>query len=87
MISKLKLLEHLYSNYLENEKFIALLEEKLEEALSDYNLKEAARVSTIDTTREFNSFSKLPSKTYIKYQLNPILDSKSQAKNGKIRNY
>ena len=27
MISKLKLLEHLYSNYLENEKFIALLEE------------------------------------------------------------
>ena len=31
MISKLKLLEHLYSNYLENEKFIALLEEKLEE--------------------------------------------------------
>lgn len=31
MISKLKLLEHLSSNYLENEKFIALLEEKLEE--------------------------------------------------------
>ena len=31
MVSKLKLLEHLYSNYLENEKFIALLEEKLEE--------------------------------------------------------
>ena len=31
MISKLKLLEHLYSNYLENDKFIALLEEKLEE--------------------------------------------------------
>ena len=31
MISKLKLLEHLYSNYLENEKFIALLEEQLEE--------------------------------------------------------
>ena len=31
MISKLKLLEHLYYNYLENEKFIALLEEKLEE--------------------------------------------------------
>ena len=31
MISKLKLLEHLSYNYLENEKFIALLEEKLEE--------------------------------------------------------
>ena len=31
MISKLKLLEHLYYNYLENDKFIALLEEKLEE--------------------------------------------------------
>ena len=31
MISKLKLLEHLYYNYLENEKFIALLEEQLEE--------------------------------------------------------
>ena len=31
MISKLKLLEHLYYNYLENEKFITLLEEKLEE--------------------------------------------------------
>jgi hypothetical protein len=31
MISKLKLLEHLYYNYLENEKFIVLLEEKLEE--------------------------------------------------------
>ena len=31
MISKLKLLEYLYSNYLENEKFIALLEEQLEE--------------------------------------------------------
>ena len=31
MISKIKLLEHLYYNYLENEKFIALLEEKLEE--------------------------------------------------------
>ena len=31
MIGKLKLLEHLYYNYLENEKFIALLEEKLEE--------------------------------------------------------
>ena len=31
MINKLKLLEHLYYNYLENEKFIALLEEKLEE--------------------------------------------------------
>lgn len=31
MISKLKLLEHLSSNYLENEKFIALLEENLEE--------------------------------------------------------
>ena len=30
MISKLKLLEHLYYNYLENEKFIALLEEQLE---------------------------------------------------------
>ena len=45
-----------------------LLEEKFKEALSDYNLKEAARVSTIDTTREFNSFSKLPSKTYIKYK-------------------
>ena len=31
MINKLKLLEHLYYNYLEIEKFIALLEEKLEE--------------------------------------------------------
>ena len=31
MISKLKLLKHLYYNYLENEKFIALLEEQLEE--------------------------------------------------------
>lgn len=31
MISKLKLLEHLYYNYLENNKFIALLEEQLEE--------------------------------------------------------
>ena len=31
MISKRKLLEHLFYNYLENEKFIALLEEKLEE--------------------------------------------------------
>ena len=31
MISKLKLLEHLYYNYLENEKFISFLEEKLEE--------------------------------------------------------
>lgn len=31
MISKLKLLEHLSYNYLENEKFIALLEEQLEE--------------------------------------------------------
>lgn len=31
MISKLKLLEHLSYNYLENEKFIELLEEKLEE--------------------------------------------------------
>ena len=31
MISKLKLLEHLYYNYLENKKIIALLEEKLEE--------------------------------------------------------
>ena len=31
MISKLKLLEHLYYNYLENEKFIAFLEERLEE--------------------------------------------------------
>jgi len=31
MISKLKLLEHLYYNYLENEKFITLLEENLEE--------------------------------------------------------
>ena len=31
MISKIKLLEHLYYNYLENERFIALLEEKLEE--------------------------------------------------------
>ena len=31
MISKLKLLEHLSYNYIENEKFIALLEEKLEE--------------------------------------------------------
>ena len=31
MISKLKLLEHLYYNYLKNKKFIALLEEQLEE--------------------------------------------------------
>lgn len=31
MISKIKLLENLLSNYLQNEKFIALLEEKLEE--------------------------------------------------------
>ena len=31
MISKLKLLEHLSYNYLENKKFIALLEEQLEE--------------------------------------------------------
>ena len=31
MIGKLKLLEHLYYNYLENEKFIELLEEQLEE--------------------------------------------------------
>ncbi len=31
MISKLKLLENLSYNYLENEKFIALLEEQLEE--------------------------------------------------------
>ena len=31
MITKIKLLEHLYYNYLENEKFIALLEENLEE--------------------------------------------------------
>ena len=31
MISKLKLLEHLYYNYLENEKFISFLEERLEE--------------------------------------------------------
>lgn len=31
MISKLKLLENLSYNYLENEKFIELLEEKLEE--------------------------------------------------------
>ena len=31
MISKLKLLEHLSYNYLEEEKFITLLEEKLEE--------------------------------------------------------
>lgn len=31
MISKLKLLEHLYYNYLENETFIAFLEERLEE--------------------------------------------------------
>ena len=31
MISKLKLLEHLSSNYLQNEKFISFLEEKLEE--------------------------------------------------------
>ena len=31
MISKLKLLENLSYNYFENEKFIALLEEKLEE--------------------------------------------------------
>ena len=31
MISKLKLLEHLYYNYLQNETFIAFLEERLEE--------------------------------------------------------
>lgn len=31
MISKIKLLEHLYYNYIKNEKFIALLEEQLEE--------------------------------------------------------
>lgn len=31
MISKIKLLENLLSNYHQNEKFIALLEEKLEE--------------------------------------------------------
>ena len=31
MISKLKLLEHLYYIYLENEKFISFLEERLEE--------------------------------------------------------
>ena len=31
MISKLKLLENLSYNYFENEKFIALLEEQLEE--------------------------------------------------------
>ena len=31
MISKIKLLEDLLSNYLQNEKFIALLEEQLEE--------------------------------------------------------
>ena len=31
MINKLKLLEHLYYNYLENETFIAFLEEQLEE--------------------------------------------------------
>ena len=31
MIGKLKLLEHLYYNYLENEKFISFLEERLEE--------------------------------------------------------
>lgn len=31
MISKLKLLEHLLSNYLKNETFIAFLEEQLEE--------------------------------------------------------
>ena len=31
MISKLKLLESLLTDYLKNEKFIALLEEKLEE--------------------------------------------------------
>ena len=31
MISKLKLLENLSYNYLENEKFIAFLKEKLEE--------------------------------------------------------
>ena len=31
MISKLKLLEHLYYNYLENDKFIAFLEGQLEE--------------------------------------------------------
>lgn len=31
MISKIKLLENLLSNYLQNEKFIALLEEQLEE--------------------------------------------------------
>lgn len=44
-----------------------LLEEKFKEALSDYNLKEAARVSTIDTTREFYSFSKLEALEVIKY--------------------
>ncbi len=44
-----------------------LLEEKFKEALSNYNLKEAARVSTIDTTREFDSFYKLPQKRIIKY--------------------
>ncbi len=44
-----------------------LLEEKFKEALSDYNLKEAARVSTIDTAREFNSFYKLPKEKFIKY--------------------
>ena len=31
MISKIKLLESLLTDYLKNEKFIALLEEKLEE--------------------------------------------------------
>ena len=31
MISKIKLLEDLLSNYLQNEKFIAFLEERLEE--------------------------------------------------------
>ena len=31
MISKIKLLENLLSNYLQNEKFISFLEEKLEE--------------------------------------------------------
>ena len=31
MISKIKLLEDLLSNYLQNEKFISFLEEKLEE--------------------------------------------------------
>ncbi|MGI6681093.1 MAG: TldD/PmbA family protein [Bdellovibrionota bacterium] len=53
-----------------------LMEEKFKEALSDYNLKEAARVLTVDTTREFNSFYKLPSKEHIKYSRAEKIDEK-----------